>query len=327
MDLVLDGNPAGGSGTYTTHAWTGTGAASLNDDAVQSPTFNNATAGTYDLTYTVTDDNGCTGTDDITVTVNGNPTAAITPDPAEVCAGVDLVLDGNPAGGSGTYTTHAWTGAGAASLDDPAVQSPTFNNATAGTYDLTYTVTDDNGCTGTDDITVTVKALPILVTHLNGVTVTNVNDGIKDEGSFAVCSGVPNNVSITTAFQDLATLSSPGQPVRVYQTISTTNATFGWCNNCQALLTAFVPPVLATATLVNPALPGSVVVTWRAWHDENNNGLIDVGECQADEIEYTVTVNGNPTAAITPDPAEVCAGVDLVLDGNPAGGSGAILVG
>ena len=51
-----------------------------------------------------------------TVAVNANPTASITPDPAEVCAGIDLVLNGNPSGGSTVYTSHVWSNTGAGSL-------------------------------------------------------------------------------------------------------------------------------------------------------------------------------------------------------------------
>jgi gliding motility-associated-like protein len=162
VNLQLNGNPAGGSGVYTTHAWSNTGAAFLNATAIEDPVFNNSGADTYDLTYTVTDDNGCVGSTDITVTVFANPTASILPAPAAVCAGDDLQLNGNPTGGSGTYATHAWTNTGAASLDDASVVDPLFSNAAAGPYDLTYTVTDDNGCIATANTTVTVVASPII---------------------------------------------------------------------------------------------------------------------------------------------------------------------
>src|ERR1035437_1145092 len=67
----------------------------------------------------------------ITMTVNANPTATIAPAVPATCAGVGLVLTATPAGGSGTYTTHLWTGAGAASLSSTSVANPTFTNATA----------------------------------------------------------------------------------------------------------------------------------------------------------------------------------------------------
>jgi gliding motility-associated-like protein len=162
LTLQLNGNPVGGSGVYATHEWTNTGASSLDLTNIVDPTFSNAAAGAYDLTYTVTDDNGCIGTSNIQVTVNPNPTATISPVPAEVCAGIDLQLNGNPAGGSAVYTTHAWTNTGSTSLDFTNIENPLFNDVTAGNYDLTYTVTDDNGCIGTDNITVTVVASPVI---------------------------------------------------------------------------------------------------------------------------------------------------------------------
>jgi uncharacterized repeat protein (TIGR01451 family) len=133
VGLSLHGNPSGGSGTYTTHAWTGAGAAYLDNTGIEEPVFTCGTAGTYSLTYTVTDDNGCIGSDSITVTVNDNPSPAITPDPAEVCELVGLSLHGNPTGGSGTYTTHAWSGAGATYLDYAGIEEPVFTCDTAGT--------------------------------------------------------------------------------------------------------------------------------------------------------------------------------------------------
>ncbi|MFH1320500.1 MAG: T9SS type A sorting domain-containing protein [Bacteroidota bacterium] len=151
IDLVLDGTPGGGTGTYSSHLWTGdTGP--LGSTVIQNPTFNSGAAGTFDLFYTVTDDNGCDTTDSITVTVYSTPTASISPDPAIGCQGVDLALDGNPAGGSGTYTTHLWTD-DTGPLSSTSISNPTFNSG-PGSYNLTYTVTDDNGCNGNDVIVV-----------------------------------------------------------------------------------------------------------------------------------------------------------------------------
>ncbi|MBK9335084.1 MAG: HYR domain-containing protein [Lewinellaceae bacterium] len=555
IDLALNGNPTGGSGTYTTHSWSGAGADSLNFSNIQEPTFNSAAAGDYELIYSVTDNNGCKGSDNITVTVHANPTASILPDPAAVCAGFDLALDGNPTGGSGTYTTHAWTDAGADSLNNAGIQQPTFNSAVAAPSALIYTVTDDNGCKGSDNITVTVNANPsnafrpvgqpytnpapagtithdadhaicagdtasygalvttghtyvwsvtgggtiltsstlrnvrvqwasagtltLVVTHtatgctstdsiavtvnplpvmtcpdditicedaddidlttlvptanpeggtfsgtgvtagvfappagsgtytitysytdgngctgtctfdiivnalpvttcpanfavcidngtvfleslvglsppsvdiqsafsgvgvsafdasaglwdffptiagvgahtitysytnnnnctdtcefkitvkdqpkltatLNDVTVTADNNGTPDVGAFSVCDG--GSVTITADFSDAATLTD----VRVYQTVTLTNTSFGWCNGCQAPLGIFVAPTASSITLVDPSLPGTAVITFQAWQDANDDGVIDLGECTGDVIEYTITVNALP---------------------------------
>jgi hypothetical protein len=94
------------------------------------------------------------------VIINANPTAAISPDPAEVCEGVNLQLFGNPSAGSGSLDTHSWSGAGAAYLDNTAIENPTFNHDAAGTYSLTYTVNNSNSCTASDSVDVVVYANP-----------------------------------------------------------------------------------------------------------------------------------------------------------------------
>ena len=159
--LSFNGNPSGGSGTYITHLWTGTGAIYLSDPNIQNPVFSGAPAGTYNLTYTVTDNNGCIGSDNVIITVYGLPTAAITPVPAVICADGSLNMNGNPSGGSGTYTTHLWTGTGAGYLSNVNIQNPLFTGAPAGTYTLTYTVTDSAGGVGISaTINVIVNRLP-----------------------------------------------------------------------------------------------------------------------------------------------------------------------
>ena len=89
------------------------------------------------------------------------PTPSILPDPAEVCAGVDLELNGNPSGGTGIYTSHSWSGSDAVFLNPTDMQLTTFNNDKNGLSIIQYTVTDSNGCTGTDGITITVYENPI----------------------------------------------------------------------------------------------------------------------------------------------------------------------
>ena len=93
-----------------------------------------------------------------TLTVNANPVVDFSAiDPVPACGGVPLVLNGNPAGGSGTYTQHNWTG-DVGPLNNYSSQSPTFNSVIPGDYRLNYRVTDNNGCTSSDDLTVRVNS-------------------------------------------------------------------------------------------------------------------------------------------------------------------------
>ncbi len=103
-------------------------------------------------------DGAQTGTSiDYNVLVNPVPGTSITPDPAQTCPGADLALNGNPSGGSGTYSSHSWTGAGSGFLSASNIVNPVFNKSTFGNSNLIYTVTDDKGCTGSDNISVNVS--------------------------------------------------------------------------------------------------------------------------------------------------------------------------
>lgn len=277
IDLNLNGNPSSGSGTYSSHVWSGTGAASINaGSSTATPTFNNSSPGSYGLIYTVTDNNGCSGSSTVTIIVNSNPLASITPAPATVCAGIDLYLNGNPSGGSGTYSSSVWTGFGASSLTGSNTATPIFNNMVAGSYFLTYTVTDNNGCIDTTGITVIVNANPT----------TNITPFPAD-----VCAGA-----------DLVLNANPAGGTGIY-------SDHAWSGSGASSLVA--GDTTATPTF-NNASTGSFLLTYT---------VTDYNGCTGTS-SATMTVHPNPTASITPSPATTCAGVDLVLNGNPAGGSG-----
>ncbi len=156
VNYALNGNPSGGTLPYT-HLWTGAGTAHLSSTAIVNPNFNHNVVGAYALTYRATDANGCYATDNVSVTVNSIPTPNISPDPAVVCTGGTLILNGNAAGGSGSYATHLWTGNGKDSLNNKTIQSPSFKSKNMGTFKLIYSVTDDNNCVGIDSLNVTVN--------------------------------------------------------------------------------------------------------------------------------------------------------------------------
>lgn len=81
-----------------------------------------------------------TNTQSRSVTVRARPTAGITPNPADVCQGAALTLNGNPVTGFGTITGHQWSGATSV-LDADNIQSPTVDTNTPGTYALSYVTT------------------------------------------------------------------------------------------------------------------------------------------------------------------------------------------
>ena len=196
VSSVTTGTCQGSSnGTITVTGGGGTGAlhyaivrTATSDSTYQASNnvFTNLAAGTYRV-YVI-DDNGCIARQvpDAVVAEYTNPIASIIPDPAEGCAGDDIPLDGNPSGGTTPYTNHSWTGPDAGSLSSLTTQTTNFNNPVAGVYSVTYTVTDNNGCTGSDNINITVRALP-------SPTITGNNDVcLNDIETYTTEAGMTN---------------------------------------------------------------------------------------------------------------------------------------
>ncbi len=103
---------------------------------------------TTPYSVTVTLAAGCSRIFTQTITVNPNPTTAITPNPAAICAGQSITLS---ASGTGTF---AWSTPPGGSAN-PITVSPAMST----TYSVT--LTNSNGCSATDSRTVIVNPLPI----------------------------------------------------------------------------------------------------------------------------------------------------------------------
>lgn len=153
--------PAVANATSYIWSYTGTGATINGSSNTVTVDFSpSATSGSLRVAGT----NGCnTGTSsgDYPITINTPPTATISPLSPSVCSGSSVVITASPTGGSGSYASHLWTGTGSSSLSSGAVTNPSFTNSIAGSYDLTYTVTDSKGCIGTATTTVVVNQAPV----------------------------------------------------------------------------------------------------------------------------------------------------------------------
>lgn len=148
--LTLD---AGSYGPTATYDWTGTTLASTQTLAVTG-------SGTYKVTV---EEEGCIGNDEIVVVVHKNPSVSLGAD-VEICDGDSATFDAGIHSNSDVYS---WSGGS-------TMQTAAFDK----TGDYAATVTDENGCSTTDSVNLTVNSLPA------------VDLGADQD----ICDGDPNEV-------------------------------------------------------------------------------------------------------------------------------------
>ncbi|PWK73735.1 gliding motility-associated-like protein [Mucilaginibacter oryzae] len=144
-------NASGGA----TYEWTGPGVTGDNKNQ-QNLTIQHASAqdaGAYQVK--ITSVAGCSSlSNTVNISVNQKPVFSITGTRA-ICAGSSTVLS---VAGPPNLKTYSWVPADG--LSDAAVANPTVSPAQTTTYKVT--VTDDHGCSSFNEVTVTVKATPMV---------------------------------------------------------------------------------------------------------------------------------------------------------------------
>lgn len=128
---------------------TATGAVSYSWDNGLGAGATHSVTPSAQTTYVVTgtDANGCENTDQVTVDVHALPTISASND-VTVCEGESTVVS---ATGGSTYTWDNGLGAGGSHIVTPSTQT---------TYVVTGT--DANGCSASEQVTVSVNALPVI---------------------------------------------------------------------------------------------------------------------------------------------------------------------
>jgi hypothetical protein len=279
------------SGTSVTLNGSGASTYVWNNSAVNGVSF----PATSTLTFTVTgtDANGCSNTDNVDLTVLALPVVNAGTDFA-LCAGGSATLAGTGA------STYAWTG------------GVTDNIAFVPTATTTYTVTGTgaNGCSNTDNIQVTVNALPLVSAGVN-LTICN-GDQVTLNGSGATSYSWNNSVANGVAFAPTTTSS---------YIVTGTDAN-NCSNNDTTLVTVNALPVVdagnnltvCSGDTVTLSGNGAVTYTW------NNNVTNAVGFVATNTTNYSVLgtdANGcvdtdNVTVTVNALPV-VNAGTDIIV--------------
>jgi len=148
----------------TTFAWTPSG--SLSNANSSSPTASPSASTVY--TVVVTDQNGCVDSANVSITVNPLPVATASGD-TTICDGssVSLVATGG--------TSYSWSPA--TGLNNSNISNPVATPVSPITY--TVTVTDQNGCTDTEDVTIALNDVPVASFTVDENVTTATCDGIE----------------------------------------------------------------------------------------------------------------------------------------------------
>jgi len=194
---ALCNGAANGTATITANGGTPNYFYSWSTTPIQTnATANNLAAGTY--TCTVTDANGCTATATVTITQPNVLNSSISSSSNATCnANCNGTATVTAIGGTPNYS-YSWN-------TSPAQTSATTNNLCAGSYIVT--VTDANGCTSTNSVTITAPTA--ISTNINSTNVT-CNAGANGSATVTANGGTPNYSYSwnTTPVQTTATASN-----------------------------------------------------------------------------------------------------------------------
>lgn len=153
-------NASDPDGNVTGYAWDVDGDGTADAGGAQA-THEFASAGSYDVTLTVTDEDGAndSATRSVTVEVgNAAPTVALSADPTAVAVGGSVNLTATASDSDGDRLTYTWqTVSGPGSLDLPSGSDGSVTPTEGGTYEVRVTVEDDAGAS--DSATVTFEAV------------------------------------------------------------------------------------------------------------------------------------------------------------------------
>jgi len=274
------GLTATGASSYTWNNGAGTGA---------NPSVSPGSTTTY--TVTGTSGNGCTNTDQVTITVNTSPVVTAT-GASTICEGQSASIS---ASGASSYSWNNGAGTGA---------NPTVSPISTTTYTVTGTAA--NGCTDTDQVTVTVNALPNVVAS----------------GAATICEGQSTSLSASGAVSftwnnGAGTGANPTVSPASTTTYTVTGMAANGCTNTDQV-SVTVNPLPSTPTISNSGAltfcdGGSVLLSssetaGNTWSNSATTNAINVTASGSYSVTYTdangcsamsapvvVTVNSTPT--------------------------------
>jgi type 1 glutamine amidotransferase/major membrane immunogen (membrane-anchored lipoprotein) len=190
--VSLNGSGNDPDGTIISYEWTklsGPAGGNISSAGTAATDITNLQQGVYVYRLTVKDDDDATASNDIQVTVNA---AVINPNiKPKADAGTDIsitlpvnsvTLNGNGSDDDGIIDTYTWSkisgpASGGGAIQDASSASTGISSLNEGTYVFRLSVKDNDGDTGTDDITVTVNA-PVVPPNIDPVAYAGADRSI-----------------------------------------------------------------------------------------------------------------------------------------------------
>jgi hypothetical protein len=162
LNGILSNDP---DGTIATYAWSkvsGPSSFSITSPSSSNTPVTSLVNGVYVFRLTTTDNKGATASDDVTITVNKLPTANAGQDITIRLPNNIVTLNGAlSSDADGSIASYKWekvSGPESFYITSPNSVSTSITNLVAGTYVFKLTVTDNNGATSTDNVTISVTS-------------------------------------------------------------------------------------------------------------------------------------------------------------------------
>ncbi|MEZ4845389.1 MAG: PKD domain-containing protein [Bacteroidia bacterium] len=320
-------NLSGGASSYSWNFGNGSTSTSVN------PTYTYASAGTYTVSLTGIGAGGCNSVVSKTVTIYSNPTADFST--ANVCVGNTATFSNNSSSGSYYWDFND----GAAST----ATNPSHAYTNAGTYNVTLTVTNSNGCIASTGKSIVVYDAPIaMFAGISGCSGSNLTFSNTSSGATTYTWNFGDGGTSTSA-NPSHTYSAAGNYV-----VSLTAKNANGCSNTyqQTVIISGTPTANFTAnnaclgsavTFTNTSVGGSS--NWN-FGDGTSSGQFSPMHSYAAVGNYTVnltvtsaqgctsstskmvSVNPNPVASFTA--TALCTGPTATFTDNSTISSGSI---
>lgn len=284
--------------------------------------FTPSAVGTYNLTYTAST-GLCMASDDMVVTVLALPAVNAGND-ATICAGQTSNLNATASSSNGAINSISWTGG---SVSSNSILNPVASPAGNTTY--TLSVTDVAGCQNSDQVFVTVNALPVVSAGSDQTVCSNASSftltghspaGGSWSGSGITAGGVFTPGAIGSFVMTYSFTNSAGCSASAVKTITVTDPgsvnagnDIAVCQNVPPLQllsggTWTGSPLVTPTGLFTPSVAGIYTLTYTA----------STGLCMASD-QLQITVNSTPIVDAGLN-ASVCTGNTHQLQSTVSGG-------